>query len=259
MKNRALVSFDDICFYQCKHCYTLDTCRNNRNRTIDEIVDSIETKVFDVVYVSQRRDNFINPDEGIELCEKIFNKYGCNIFVITRNILKKEQIYRIIELRDKMNKKGKEIIFACSIFATKSYMKSENPRRIPSPDERINFIKKISNLGIKTMVIIRPVFPEAMIPLEELYEIVDKCAQFKTYIVSSGLAVNDDICWRLGINPNDLCYLEDSDYLEGVMEGNLRFVNVQQELLKLRCYCEQKNIMFFEHTMQALNHITSDL
>lgn len=257
MDKRVLVSFDDICPYQCKHCYTLDIPRTQFNRSIPEIVKSIEQKDFDVIYVSQRRDNFVNPDDGILLCEQLFECYNSNIFIITRNIFDENQVERLLSLKEKMEIAGKEIVVASSVFATKSYSKSENPMKVPSPYERMKFIKRLKTCGVKALIIIRPVFPEYIIPVEELYELVDICKKMNVCIVSSGLALNDDICWRLNLNPCDMEYMENVHYLEGAMEGKLKFLNVEDEMKKLKQYCEKEGVTFFDHTIQALNYIIS--
>ena len=259
INKRVLVSFDDICPYQCKHCYTLDIRRLADNRSVSEIVDSIASQEFDVVYISQRRDNFTNPDKGLELCEKIFERYNCNIFIITRNVFEEHQVERLLRLQNEMQRNNKNIIVASSVFATNSYVKSENPHAIPSPYERLDFMKQLSKRGVKTVVIIRPVFPKSTIPIEELYELVDICKTFNTCVVSSGLAVNDNILWRLGLNSDDVCYMENVRYLEGAMEGEIRFLNVENELNDLKMYCQKQNIAFFEHTMPALNYIIGNL
>ena len=257
MNKRVLVSFDDICPYQCKHCYTLDIPRTRYNRSIFEIVKSIEKEKFDIVYVSQRRDNFVTPDEGISLCEELFAKYNTNIFAITRNIFDDNQIARIVALKNRMKDAGKTIIVASSVFATKSYLKSENPVKIPSPYARMKFIKCLKEQGIKVLVIVRPVFPESIVPMSELYELVDICRNTGVCIVSSGLAINDDICWRLNLRSDGIQYLENVHYLEGAMEGKLKFVDVKNEISKLKQYCEDSGVVFFDHTMQALNYIVN--
>lgn len=255
IKKRTLVSFDDICPFQCKHCYTLDIKREKKNRYLCNIVDDISSEDFDVVYISQRRDNFSEPDLGIELCKRIFEKYKCNIFIITRNVFSEEQISSLCKLRDKMNLINKELFFAVSLFATKSYSISENPNKVPSPEKRIQFLKRLSGLGIKTITLIRPVFPDKMVNVNELYEIIDSIKTFNSCVVSSGLAVNDNILWRLGINSRDLEYVTNNNYLEGAMEGELDFLNVSKELLLLKNYCKNNEIPYFEHTMPALNYL----
>ncbi len=253
VEKRVLISYDDLCPYQCKHCYTLDIDRLDKSREIEEIVDSIEGAKFDIVYVSQRRENFIKQDQGIELCEKVFERYKCNILIITRNVFTQHYIDRLKELQRRMDKIGKRLFVAVSIFATKSFALSENPNKVPSPYERIKFLEKMSQEKIETITLIRPVFPNSIVPIEELYEIVDLCSKFSSCVVSSGLAVNDNILWRLGLKSEDFCYVDNMDYLEGAMEGKLRFVNVSRELSLLKQHCKKDKVKCFDHTMEAIN------
>lgn len=255
VKKRVLVSFDDLCPYQCKHCYTLGIPRTNSNRSIETIVKSIAELEFDIVYVSQRRENFINQNQGIELCEQLFEKYKCHILIITRNVFETQHIERLKKLKNKMATVHKNIVVAVSVFATKSYSISENPNVLPTPNERLQFVQTLAVEGFDTITMIRPVFPSKFVPVEELYEIVDLCETFDTCIVSSGLAVNENILWQLHIQERELSYVDNAQYLEGAMEGELRFVDVSQELDSLKKYCKNKKIPFFEHSMSAVNFL----
>lgn len=256
IKQRVLISFDDICPYQCKHCYTLDIPRASANRSAEEIVDSISSCKFDIAYISQRRENFVSPSRGIRLCESVFERYRCNILIITRNIFTKEDIFRLKNLKNKMDAEGKTLFVAVSVFATNSYAKSENPNVVPSPAERIAFLKALSEEGFCTITLIRPIFPSTIVPIKELYEIVDLCKNNENNcIVASGLAVNSNILWRLGIDKSKFNYTSNAHYLEGAMEGELNFVDVSRELSDLKVYCSNQNVPLFEHTMPALNYL----
>lgn len=259
LSKRALISFDDLCPYQCKHCYTLDIPRSSENRTINELVESLSSFEFDIVYVSQRRENFVNPDNGIKLCESIFERYKCNIFMITRNVFDKAHLERLHRLKKQMEVEGKYLFVGVSLFATHSYKLSENPSCVPSPYERIEFLKTLADEGFYTVTLIRPVFPDNIIPIKELYEIVDGCkGNSHNCIASSGLAVNKNILWRLGIDESTLDYVSDVRYLEGAMEGHLDFVNVSHELTLLKEYCINQDVPFFAHTLSALNHLIKE-
>lgn len=256
LRDRVLISFDDICPYQCKHCYTLDIPRKPFNRSVTEIVDSISSLKFDIVYISQRRENFVFPAIGIYLCECIFERYRCNIFIITRNVFEKEDIGRLKRLKEKMGNEGKHLFVAVSVFATNSFTKSENPNVIPSPYKRIAFLKTLSDEKFCTITLIRPIFPNSVVPIEELYEIVDSCKDItNNCFVASGLAVNSNILWRLGMAKSEFNYISNAHYLEGAMEGALDFIDVSRELSQLKIYCSNQNLPFFEHTMPALNYL----
>ena len=130
LKKREIVSFDGPCPYNCKHCYTFELDRTGDNRTVDEIVDSLMDKEFDIVYVSQRKDNFVNPDEGIELCEKLYDRYNCNLIAITRNIFDSKQLDRLDGLNKKMRCNNRYLFFAVSIPAIDSAELTEDLNKL---------------------------------------------------------------------------------------------------------------------------------
>lgn len=254
IKHRILVSFDEQCPYQCKHCYTLDIPRYG-SRSMEEIVNSIDRQSFDIVYVSQRRENFENPLRGLSFCRKLFERYKSHIIIITRNVFSGNAIEQLLDLSSEMKKEGKILFFAVSVFATASFSISENPYIVPSPYERINFLHQLSQNGIPVIAMIRPIFPDKIIPITEVFEIIDLCKNDNICIVSSGLAINDNILWRLGITKDSLVLQENFGYLEGVMEGNLSFVDVSNELNLIQEHCQYNKIPFFSHSMQAINFI----
>ncbi len=106
IEKRAFVSFDSPCKFNCKFCYTYGIERN-KIRTLNEMISDLENEEFDVLYVSQKNDNFSDVESGIELCEKSYEKFKCHIFIITRNVFNSEQIIRLKNLKEKMEDEGK--------------------------------------------------------------------------------------------------------------------------------------------------------
>lgn len=254
INKRIFVSFDEYCPFECKHCYTYDIERSYC-RTVDEIVESISDEDFDVVYVSQKNDNFANPERGIALCEKLFDRYGCNIFAITRNTFDTLEIERVRELYTRMRTANKLLVFAVSVSAIQSAYKTEDLMRVPSPDSRIAFISRLSASGIPIMAMIRPVYPEKIVPSRELFQIVDLCRSHASCVVSSGLGVNGTILNRLGMKREDFTYIKDFEYLQGAIDCSIDFIDVRDELARLHAKCEDAALPFFEHSMPALNHL----
>ena len=83
LKKREIVSFDGPCPYNCKHCYTFGLKEENKHLTIENIINSLKGKEFDVIYVSHNKENFLKPSEGIKLCEELFSNYNKDIIAIT--------------------------------------------------------------------------------------------------------------------------------------------------------------------------------
>lgn len=257
IKERELISLDGPCPYSCKHCYTyeLDACAENR--TIDQLVESLAGKSFDVVYVSQKRENFVNPDEGIELCRKLFERYGCHIMAITRNVFNPIQKSCFIDLDKEMTSRGKRLFLGVSLIGLQSAPVSENMSFAPSPEERIKFMRDMYDSGIETLALIRPLFPKEIIPFSEIENIVDFLDGGVSCILSGALMVNDWILDRLSIGHHELDFYENgsSEYLKGALSESVEYVDVRDELRSLKSYCMSKNIQFFEHSMPALNYL----
>lgn len=256
VKKRVLVSFDGECPYYCKHCYTYGLEQRKHSRSIMEIVDSIKGKDFDIIYVSQRRENFIVPDEGIGLCEALFDRYHKDMIAITRNVFDTNQIERLSQLNRKMIQEGKQIFLAVSIPALKSADVTENLAYVPSPEDRIDFLHRLSDAGINTFLMLRPLYPEKIIPIAETLELVNKCKNFISGVVSSGLITNTLILGQLGFNEQDFEYSNNgkSEYLVGAIE-NTKYIDVKKEMALLRKHCNSIKVPFFEHSMPAINYV----
>lgn len=256
VKKRVLVSFDGECPYYCKHCYTYGLKKSVRNRTISEIVDSVKEEEFDIIYVSQRRENFVVPEEGLELCEALFERYHKDLIAITRNVFDTMQIERLSRLNQKMLSEGRQFFLSVSIPALESADVTENLAYIPSPEERIDFLHRVSDTGIKTFLMLRPLYPEKIIPIAEILELVNKCKEFVSGVVSSGLVTNISILEQLGFDEKDFEYSDNgkSDYLVGAIEDT-KYVDVKKEMKLLSDYCCSVKVPFFEHSMPAINYV----
>lgn len=254
ISKRAFISFDTPCKFNCKFCYTYGIERN-KIRTMDEMLSDLENEGFDVLYVSQKNDNFSDAEAGIDLCVKSYNKFRCHIFIITRNVFNSEQILRLKNLKEQMENDGKQLFIACSINASSSWTKYENELSVPSPEKRFVFLEALNQNGLNPILMLRPVFPSNLIPSDELLEIVESAKGTVSCIVTGGLGVNDDVLNRLGLGEQDLCYNQDQEYLQGAIECEIKFVDVERELEIISRKCDEINIPLFLHSMQALNYL----
>ena len=253
---RQLVSFSGRCPLGCKHCFAKEIVDENEpENDIDSIIKELSDKHFDVVYVSHYKENFFDPDRGVELCEAIYDTYKCDICVTTRCTFSGKPLVRIKALNQKMQENGNSLSFCISIPALESYEKIENKEIIATPIQRIDFAGQIRSLGINSFVTIRPLFPTNFIPKDEIHRIVDKCADKVDGILTGGLCVTNQILEDLQIPSDTVTYLEqaNSEYLIGV-EKPFRALNVEEEIQDLESYCKYKSIPFFRHSMEALNY-----
>ncbi len=253
---REIVSFSGRCPLDCKHCFAKEIVAEDESENdIHSIVSELSGKRFDVVYVSHYKENFFDPDRGVELCEKIYEAYKCDICVTTRCTLSGKLLLRIKDLNRRMKETGNNLSFCISIPALESYEKLENKEIIATPSQRIDFAGQLKRIGITTFVTIRPLFPSNFIPSDEVHRIVDKCVEKVDGILTGGLCANDNIIDNLQIPRDSITYLGESqsEYLIGV-EKNFRAVDVEDELKDLEAYCKSKSLLFFKHSMEALNY-----
>ena len=251
---RVFASFDNLCPYNCKFCYTFGIERKEI-RSIEQIVDDLSKESFDIVYVSQKNDNFADPEQGLKMCSCLFTQYQCDLMLITRNIFSEEQLEKLISLRDIMKQKGKQLYIALSLNALQSWTKFENPTLVPSPQKRISFLSVLAKNDFHPIVMLRPIFPQNIIPLHEICDIIDQVSSYVSCVVSSGVGVNPDVLTRLGMNENDFTYIENQEYLQGAIDCEIKFVNVDSELNTIEKKCSSMNLPFFKHSMDAISYI----
>lgn len=254
---RKFVSFSGKCPYQCNHCYTFCNGYNSYDSgtNVQEIVDGLQHDPFDIVYVSGHKENFINPDEGLNLCEKIFENYHTDIMITTRNIFTGKQLDRFAKLNRIMKVEGRDLYFCASIPALKSYKKLEPNPVIPSPYQRIENLKRVYNKGIETFLTLRPLCPDYYIPIREILEIIETCKSNTSIVLSSGIVVDNEILSRLKDFPED--FVSTEKQLMPCLRNNLsmKYVDVENELGLIKEKCDDLNLPFFEHSLPAINYL----
>lgn len=255
-KERVFVSFGGECPYRCRHCYTFcDNYQYDPVLSIDDLVHSLEEKKFSIVYISGHKENFVNPDEGLELCEELFSHYSTDILLTTRNVFNEKQVERLCALKKRMQELARDLYVCVSIPALESYKKIECSDLIPSPDERIDFVKRLYAHKIYTILTIRPLFPSSFIPVSEPLEILQRCKGYVSAVISSGIVVDDTILRNLKTFPSDITYAEGKLMKCLGQDIDVRYVNVEQEYLKIEQFCKIHNIYLDEHSIPVIQYL----
>lgn len=252
-----MISFDGRCPLKCKYCYTYDLQCSEKKRNAEELVNSLSDQNCDIIYVSQTFENFYDQNAGIRLCRDLYSRYKKDIFVITKSCLTDQSILKLVKLNELMKGNGNQLYFGVSVCSDNSYTRVEDERCCPSPDARISNLERLHPLGIKTLLILRPVFPTEIIPIEECTNLIKKAAPYINAVVSSGLIVTSNILLKLGISKRNIIYMDngDTDYLANIDKDKIKFVEVKNEMKIIQEYCEKINVPFFTHTLPALNDI----
>lgn len=259
-KIRQLISFDERCPMMCKHCYTYELEEKMKKRSHVELVQSLKNKEFDIIYVSQSCENFFDEDAGVALCSDLYHTYHKDLFVITRNFLCDKTIEKLAALNRYMNEHGNQLFLSVSVCADESYGLTENVNLCPSPRLRLVNLERAFKQNIKTLLIVRPVFPDHVIPVVECLNLIESAQSYVCAVISSGLIVTDHILDKLGLDKGALSYHSDGDseYLDNLPREAALYVDVDAELEEIRTFCISKNMLFFRHSMPALNALAAE-
>lgn len=260
-KKREIVSFAGRCEMNCKHCFALEQENNLESNDVEMVVDSLKDKEFDIIYVSHNKENFFKPEDGLRLCERLYETYKKDLCVTSRCVLENETFEKLVLLNKKMKSKGKRIYWCASVPAMESASIMEDLSKVPSPKERIEFLHKLKTNGICSILSVRPMFPNSVIPDEEICNLIKQSAQSVHAVITGGLITTAEIDKRLGLIQTNWKYSpnNDSDYLVGAIGKEARFVDVEDEILHLKKCCDLYGVAFFAHSMQAINYLVTKL
>lgn len=258
-KSRALISFEGKCPMNCKHCYTYDLDLQMDDLDINTTVKKLTSESCDIIYVSQRYENFWDEDRGYLLCSELYSKYHKDIFIITRSYLSDDMIQKLCCLNDLMCREDNTLFLAVSVCADESYGITENPELCPTPIQRLSNLQRAHICGIKTVLMLRPIFPNEIIPVTECTSLISQFSKCIDAVVTSGLIATERILKRLQISKKDLSYLPsgDSTYLADLKADDVLYLDVEDELQEIERQCSIENIPCFRHSMPALNTITN--
>ena len=255
--SRVLVSFEDKCPMNCKHCYTYELDSQPANHDTSAIVSKLSAKDFDIIYISQRYENFYDEDRGYALCNELFTKFHKDIFIITRSYLSDKMIQNLCSLNQQMRDEEKNLILAVSVCADRSYHLTENIEMCPTPVQRMHNLYRAHMYGIKTVLMLRPIFPNMIIPVSECTSLISQFSEYIDAVVTSGLIVTDGILERLQLDRHALSYLPhgDSSYLSNLRNKEVLYLDVEAELKEIERISSINKIPCFRHSMPALNAI----
>jgi len=256
--NREFASFGGACPFNCLHCYTFSNAFQKNNlqdegeSSIENIINRLKKTQFSIIYVSGYKENFVNPDDGLDLLEALFFEFKCHILFTTRNVFDSQHILRLSSL-NKLMKEASKNLFACvSISAHHSYKKLELNDIIPPPEMRIEFLKQLYENDIVSFLTLRPICPNQFIPTQEYLEIIEKSYKFCAAVIASGIYVDDYVIERLKTFPED-CERKSKDW-SCFGDIVINHIDVSKELSEIEDYCNKKNILFFKESIPAINH-----
>jgi DNA repair photolyase len=166
------------CLFDCKYCF-VNNMNFNQKRNVPYLTDkqikllnNVPEKIK-LIMLGCDTEFFQNKSESIEILYRL-SKYRKDISTITKMILSEEILQNILNIDSILNVTGNIITLSVSITSLES-AKMWEPN-IPSPQKRIDLLKRAYNLGIKTLVALRPLLPT--VNTSEIEEIIRRTKNF---------------------------------------------------------------------------------
>lgn len=177
--NRAMVSLGALnkkrhCTYSCPFCYVQSDFLSYPNFSISEIIEWLSKSSndpFDIVYLSGDTDSFAPPrtNQALQLLEEL-QTIGKDVLFTTRMVLDNSSLNKLGNLVEGYRKQSLKV-YGCVSVAQKSVPILE-PAPISPPIDRIMQLQRFKDLGLITILAIRPFIP--IVPLSDYKWILEE-------------------------------------------------------------------------------------
>lgn len=183
-KDRIMISLGPLndnryCPFECLFCYVKGGFSKYEVLTDDEIINFLKEyrNLYNIVYISGDTDSFAFPrtNRAINLLKRIVTEIGVDVLFTTRAVFTKNHLEQLKEINGLYNSKGYKLYSCISIprLFSCDYLESKNT---PSPYDRIECLKQLYNIGLITILAMRPFLP--VIKIEEYKKIIDLCSPY---------------------------------------------------------------------------------
>lgn len=260
--NRAMVSLGPLtknkyCPYSCAFCYVKSGFVKYPNLEINEILNYLinNRNKYNIIYISGDTDSFAPPrtDKAIRLLEEIAKIIDVDITFTTRTVFTDSDILRLKTISDNMKEKGYKLIASISISRLYSSDFIE-PLPIPSPEERINVLKRLKESGLYTMLAVRPFLP--IISSDEYIEIIKKCSGFVDAVLGEIWYADEEliktVCKDIDV---DKIHFVDKKMDFDLGEKTWKCYEAESTIEKINKYCKENNIKFYMRSYPAIEYI----
>lgn len=262
---RAMVSLGPLshnahCPYHCAFCYVQDGFSSYANMEIDDIINflKLNREKYSIIYVSGDTDSFAHPrtEKGIALLTRIVDSIDCDITFSTRSVFNDVQYNQLNSLISIQKDKGYRFISGSSITRISPETSYLEPKPIPSPEQRIQHIRCMKEMGAITMLGLRPFLP--VVNKTDYKTILTKLNGYLDIALGESFFFIKDGCIQKRVFPNGIpqnilnqlkhdqkMYFDNNTFLWEVWDSR-----EYEEYVSM--ICEELGIVFSMHSQDAL-------
>ena len=180
---RAMVSLGPVssrnyCAYSCPFCYVHYEYMSYQRKSNDEIIEWLKEhrREYDIVYISGDTDSFYGAPRqrrAVSLIRRML-ELDVDIMITTRAIIEDCYLSEIKEVIDSLREK--DLNFYGCVSITQFSMPHVEPKPIPSVERRIEQLRKFKELGMVTVLAMRPFLP--VVPIGDYKEILERAKNY---------------------------------------------------------------------------------
>lgn len=262
---RAMVSLGPLtkirhCPYQCAFCYV--QYGFNKYATLDEDeIMNFQKKNRDnyyIIYISGDTDSFAAPrtDKALSLLKRMTFELDVDLLFTTRTTFSNEHYEILKQIAEEQQRTNNKLYACISITRYSDAVDYIEPAPIPSPDERIQTIINLKQIGATTVLALRPFLP--VVDVKDYITIIDKTIGYVDivlgecfYFIRNGKIYKRVFKngfqeqWKMNTERGVLMRFDDNTLKWDVWDSK-----EYQDLV--RKHCEKNGIIFSMHSDDAI-------
>lgn len=269
--DRAMISLGPLtatqhCPYRCAFCYVQDGFKKYASLNENDIIKFLkENRMhYHIIYISGDTDSFAPPrtDMALHLLDRMSSELDVDLLFTTRTNFH-SQHYKILQKIINKQKSKNKLIFSCiSITRYSDDLAYIEPKPIPSPDERINTLKKLKEIGAVTVAALRPFLP--VVDVNDYLIIISKLNGYVDIVLGEAFYFirNGNICNRVFTNgildeyEQDIVKSIRMPFNSNDLEWDVWHSKKYESIVS--SYCKQNNIIFSMHSDQAIKEFNEN-
>ena len=254
---KATVSLGGACPLRCAHCYiTTKQFHPSRKRNVEEVIDNLKQlkEPFTVICISGDTDCFLDPVTGLDLIKQVATSFEKTDIMFTSRLLPGEIVVDSIIALSREMAKSRRLLIPCVSLVTFSYPnRIENPRLVPSSEQRLHLLEQYMVGGLPCFLTLRPTFPFGLVTRGEVQRIIAEAVGKAVAVLGEAFILDlaGEIVSRLGITPS--LYEDSLSPLSFLPQSSVwKKILPSEEIEFTRTVCEEYQFPFFLRSMSGV-------
>jgi DNA repair photolyase len=251
------LSHNKKCSYSCPFCYVgYGGFASYDSMSVQEIITWVRNQqtTFNIIYISGDTDSFAPPrtEKALQLLEGL-SEFGVDLLFTTRYVFDDKQLEVLRRVNNKQKKINK-LLIGCVSISQLNDLRVE-PEPIPSVNDRIYQLKRFKQIGIASVLAMRPLLPT--VPLNDYLKLVDLVKNNVDLILGSDWFTdqNGEIESKV-LNGDAHNFSQRNEKMDFYSSSETWNVYENKHLKQtIKKYCTDNNIKFYIRSQPAVQYM----